>query len=261
MEDNGKLQAMQKLEAEWIDYKTTLGTIFRHISTDQEFNMMNGLSLSNETYLREGKKIYVNLYRYDQNDPLPAAIDWRKKGRVTSIKSQGQCGSCYAFSAAAALEGYYKKTKGKLIDFSPQNIMDCSRNYGNKGCNGGSVHASFDYARDYGVVKDLKYPYVHTEQPCKRGKNKGIATVKGYVLVPQGDELALKHAVAKEGPVPAAVHSSLPDFKFYKSGIYSSNSCGQVDHAILIVGYGTDRTLGEYWIVKNSWGTDWGEEG
>ncbi|VDP20794.1 unnamed protein product [Onchocerca flexuosa] len=193
--------------------------------------MMNGLSLSNETSLQGGKEI-VKLYKYDRNEKLPAAVDWRKKGLVTSIKDQGECGSCYAFTAAAALEGYYKKKKGKLIDLSPQNIIDCSRKYGNKGCEGGNMLSSFEYAKDYGIAEESKYPYVETEQPCKWQEKIGIVTVKGYVLVPQsdelalkhavaklgpGDELALKHAVAKHGPVAAAVHSLLPDFKNYKS--------------------------------------------
>ncbi|VDO56605.1 unnamed protein product [Onchocerca flexuosa] len=103
--------------------------------------MMNGLSLSNETYLQGGREYYEKeFYEYDPNEPLPDEIDWRERGFVTSVKDQGECGSCYALTAAAALEGYYKKKKGKLIDLSPQNIVDCSRKYGNKGCKGGKVH-------------------------------------------------------------------------------------------------------------------------
>ncbi|VDN00040.1 unnamed protein product, partial [Onchocerca ochengi] len=152
----------------------------------------------------------------------------------------GECGSCYAFAAAAVLESYYKKKRGVLIDLSPQNIVDCSRDYGNKGCDGGTVHGSFEYAKDHGIAQESKYPYVEIEQRCKWKKDIGIVTVNDYVIIPQGDELALKHAVAKLGPIAAAVHRSQPDFKLYKSGIYSSSNCGEPNHAVLIVGYGTD---------------------
>ncbi|VDO70540.1 unnamed protein product, partial [Onchocerca flexuosa] len=154
-------------------------------------------------------------------------------------------------TAAAALEGYYKKKKGKLIDLSPQNIIDCSRKYGNKGCEGGNILSSFEYAKEYGIAKESKYPYVQTEQPCKWQKKIGIVTVKDYAFIPQGDELALKHAVAKQGPIAAIVYSLLPDFKVYKSGIYSSPNCQEPDHAVLIVGYGTHPIAKDYWIVKN----------
>ncbi|OZC05640.1 hypothetical protein X798_07386, partial [Onchocerca flexuosa] len=132
----------RKYEKGLISYTNALN----HLAdlTDDEFNMMNGLNLSNETYL-QGREDFVDFYQYNRNEPLPDAIDWRERGFVTSIKAQakilqGECGSCYAFTAAAALEGYYKKTKGKLIDLSPQNIIDCSRKYGNKGCKGGTVY-------------------------------------------------------------------------------------------------------------------------
>ncbi|VDO40379.1 unnamed protein product [Onchocerca flexuosa] len=249
----------RKYEQGLISYTTALN----HLAdlTDEEFDMMNGLSLSNETYLQAKKQIYVKLYQYDRNERLPAAVDWRKKGLVTSVKTQGECGSCYAFTAAAALEGYYKKKKGKLIDLSPQNIVDCSRNYGNKGCTSGTVHASFDFAKEYGIAQESKYPYVETEQRCKWEKNIGIVTIEDYAVLAKGDELALKHAVAKHGPIATAIHSSLLSFKVYKSGIYSSSYCRRPNHAVLIVGYGTHRTSGDYWIVKNSWGTDWGDKG
>ncbi|VDM96643.1 unnamed protein product, partial [Onchocerca ochengi] len=159
----------------------------------------------------------------------------------------GKCGACYAFATAAVLESYYKKKSGILIDLSPQNIIDCSRNYGNKGCYGGTVSRSFEYAKHYGIAQQSKYPYVEIEQRCKWKKKIGIVTVNDYVMIPQGDELALKHAVAKLGPVAAAVHQSQPDFKLYKS--------------VLIVGYGTDPVAGDYWIVKNSKGTEWGDSG
>uniref|UniRef100_A0A8R1TS31 Cathepsin L-like n=1 Tax=Onchocerca volvulus TaxID=6282 RepID=A0A8R1TS31_ONCVO len=300
MEDNGKIQAMEKLETEWINYTTALGkhydaeenslrmAIFEsneliteetnrkyeqglisytnalnHLAdlTDEEFNMMNGLSFSNATYLQGRNQNFFKLYQYNRNQKLPGAVDWRRGGLVTSVKNQGECGSCYAFAAAAVLESYYKKKRGVLIDLSPQNIVDCSWDYGNMGCNGGTVSGSFDYAKDYGIAQESKYPYVHTVQQCKWRSNIGIVTVNDYVLIPQGDELALQNAVAKLGPVAVAIHATQPDFRFYKSGIYSSSNCGEPNHAVLVVGYGRHPIMGDYWIVKNRWGTDWGYSG
>nr|AAT07057.1 cathepsin L-like cysteine proteinase [Brugia malayi] len=299
MEDNGEQRAMEKLESEWKDYVTALGkhydqkeTNFRMAIfesnelmtekinkkyeqglvsyttalndladlTDEEFMVMNGLRLPNQTDLR-GKRQANRFYRYDPRERLPDLVDWRTKGAVTPVRNQGECGSCYAFATAAALEAYHKQMTGRLLDLSPQNIVDCTWDLGNKGCNGGYMPTAFQYASRYGIAMESRYPYVGTEQRCRWQQNIAVVTDNGFNEIQPGDELALKHAVAKRGPVVVGISGSKRSFRFYKDGVYSEGNCGRPDHAVLVVGYGTDRSYGDYWIVKNSWGTDWGKDG
>ncbi|CAG9531391.1 unnamed protein product [Cercopithifilaria johnstoni] len=243
-----------------VSYKTALNDLSD--LTESEFLMMNGFRLSNVTGKRRTRKA-SGFYKYNETEKLPISVDWRKKGSVTPIRAQGECGSCYAFSAIGALEAYHKKKTGKLIDLSPQNIIDCTRVYGNRGCSGGYPISVFRYAKRFRIAAESKYPYVFgAGKNCKWGKKKAVATtVKGFFVIESGDELALKHAIAKHGPVTAGISGSQSGFKLYKSGIYADKNCGRSSHAVLIVGYGSHKTLGDYWIIKNSWGTNWGING
>eukprot|EP00108_Taenia_solium_P005085 TsM_000968800 transcript=TsM_000968800 gene=TsM_000968800 len=194
---------------------------------------------------------------------IPNYIDWRKKGLVTPIKDQGQCGSCWAFSATGALEGQYKKKKGKLISFSEQQLVDCSWVQGNGGCNGGYMDYAFQYWMNDGAESERDYPYTAKDGSCKFNRSKAIAKVAKFVKVQKKSEKQLEISVAKMGPVSVGIDASSQGFMFYKDGIFEDPTCSEdeLDHGVLVVGYDADKTRRKYWIVKNSWGEQWGQKG
>ncbi|XDV40401.1 hypothetical protein PO909_009493 [Leuciscus waleckii] len=198
----------------------------------------------------------------DTMEKLPKSIDYRKLGYVTSVKNQGSCGSCWAFSSVGALEGQLKKTKGQLVDLSPQNLVDCVTD--NDGCGGGYMTNAFRYVADnQGIDSEEGYPYVGTDQQCAYNSSARAASCKGYKEIPQGNERALTAAVAKVGPVAVGIDAMQSTFLYYKSGVYYDPNCNKddVNHAVLAVGYGVTPKGKKYWIVKNSWGEDWGKKG
>nr|CAH7747554.1 unnamed protein product [Callosobruchus chinensis] len=193
---------------------------------------------------------------------VPEAIDWRCKGAVTAVKDQGMCGSCWAFSAVGALEGQHYKSNGSLLDLSVQDLVDCAGgSYGNMGCSGGLMNYAYDYVKDRGVLTENEYPYKGMEDTCKQKIN-GFK-IKSYVNVTIQDEKALAHAVATIGPISCAMDASY--LSTYSHGIIDSScGCGSdrffLNHGVLVVGYGEEKGV-EYWLVKNSWGTAWGDKG
>jgi len=196
---------------------------------------------------------------------LPNSIDWVSKGAVTPVKDQGRCGSCWAFSTTGSLEGAYQIATGKLVPLSEEDLVQCDRGGIDNGCQGGLMDNAFEWVEENGIATEATYPYTSgngVSGDCDSAKSKPAVTLTGYTDVPKGDEEALRAAVAKQ-PVSIAIEADRTAFQFYKSGVLDSAACGtHLDHGVLIVGFGTDSSLGkDYWKVKNSWGASWGEDG
>ncbi|KAH8410753.1 hypothetical protein KR222_004672, partial [Zaprionus bogoriensis] len=189
---------------------------------------------------------------------IPSSIDWRAKGAVTPVKNQGNCGSCWAFSSIGTLEGRHFLATQQLVALSEQNLVDCSTENG--GCDGGWPATALQFIKNNGGVDtEASYPYEAVQGVCRFNPSNVGATVSNVVWV-AGNEAALKVAVAEKGPISVAIDSSL--LQHYSSGVFNEPSCSsEVDHGVLVVGYGSDAVGGDYWIVKNSWGTSWGEDG
>ncbi|XP_061122787.1 cathepsin K-like [Syngnathus typhle] len=193
---------------------------------------------------------------------VPSSVDWRKHGLVTEVKTQGHCGSCWAFSAVGALEGQLKKRTGKLMSLSPQNLVDCSMDFGNHGCHGGFMTNAFHYVKkNGGIDSDWAYPYTAKRGECMYKPQDRAANCSGYSFVPKGDENALKVALSNVGPISVAIDASHSHFHFYRHGVYEDHACSHnVNHGVLAVGYGTEKGR-DYWLIKNSWGVKFGDQG
>jgi len=201
------------------------------------------------------------MYEPNFNLTAPSEIDWRTRGYVTPVKDQGQCGSCWAFSSTGALEGQHMREYGELIPLSEQNLVDCVTF--NAGCHGGWMDNSFIYVmRNGGLDTEQSYPYEAKDGRCRYNVNTVGTKEYGLRDLPWGREDYLKQAVAYEGPISVGIDATHASFMSYKSGVYFEPSCSNIttDHAVLVVGYGTDDGM-DYWLVKNSWTVNWGEEG
>jgi len=190
-------------------------------------------------------------------------VDWRKAGAVGPVKNQANCGSCWAFSATASVEGAWKISGKALENLSEQQLVDCSTSFGNHGCNGGWMDYAFAYLLDSkvgGQMRTSNYPYTAVDGSCKFKSSDVVAKLKGYKDVGKNDCAdLLKFATAQPTSVAIAANAIMS----YKSGVFSNAGCGTgLNHGVTLVGYGKDQASGkDYYLVRNSWGAGWGEEG
>lgn len=210
---------------------------------------------------------------------LPSRWDWREKGVIGEVKSQGHCGSCWTFSATGCLEAHaaIKYDSWHAPRLSEQQLVDCAQAFDNHGCAGGLPSHAFEYVRAAGGLStEFHYPYFAKDGKCSFNASAaspfepasagiGAQVPGGSVNLTVGDEQSLKYFLATHGPVSVAFQVA-SDFRHYSNGVYSSTVCKNgpqdVNHAVLAVGYGTDPASGKaYWLIKNSWDYSWGDEG
>jgi len=230
---------------------------FGDLSLAEFTAMYNGYR--NDTHSLRKRNYYVP----DTNQVLADDVDWRKQGAVTPVKNQGQCGSCWSFSATGGIEGAHFLATRELVSLSEQNLVDCSVPEGNHGCQGGWMDQAFQYViKNGGIDTEDSYRYTATgPNACHYNPSNRGATISGFQDVPSGSESGLQQA-SQGRPVSVAIDASHSSFQLYKSGVYYEPACNpkNLDHGVLVVGYGSSSD-GDYWIVKNSWGSSWGMQG
>ena len=275
----GKQYTAESLSSRFAIFKSNLELIEEHNSQPGQTSQMGVNEFADMTSAEVAAKMtgYRRVNRV-RSAVMPSAslstsfaeeLDWNVKGAVTAIKNQGMCGSCWSFSATGAIEGAVFLKSGNLTSLSEQQLMDCSTKEGDQSCEGGLMDYAFQFVMDNsGICSEADYPYKAVDEKCK--KCTPVSTITGFADVwmdekHPGNETALMAAV-QLGPVSVAIEADQPVFQLYTSGVISSSSCGgkkedDLDHGVLVTGYGTDSTGVDYWIVKNSWGPKWGEKG
>jgi cathepsin L len=198
-------------------------------------------------------------------DP-PLEHDWEQKGAVTPVKNQGSCGSCWAFSAVAAMESAHFLKTGQLVEFSEQELVSCEMDM--YGCQGGLMDGAFDWARlNGGLCTEASYPYTSgttsARGVCGASTCAAVegSAPSGFVDVPH-NEASLLQALFEHGPLSVAIEADETGFQFYHKGVLTAHCGSKLDHGVLLVGYGVDpETRQAFWRIKNSWGAGWGENG
>jgi len=261
-----------EFRSRYANFKTIMDFVDQHNKLGKSYTV--GINQFSDLTGTEFAQYYLGLNMPSQipaaksltspNPSLPSSFDWRTKGAVTPIKDQGQCGSCWAFSTTGSVEGCHFLATNNLVSISEQNLVDCSGAQGNMGCDGGLMTSAMDYIiANGGIDTEVSYPYTAQDGTCHYSAGNSGATLKSYVNVNSGDENDLQTKVYT-GPTSVAIDASHVSFQTYRTGVYDEAQCSssQLDHGVLAIGWGTDSTSGkDYWIVKNSWGTGWGQSG
>merc|ERR1712165_198373 len=229
--------------------------------TDSEIHMLRGLLHDPQESNNGG---LAQEYTQAELDAAPDTLDWRLYGAVTPVKDQSVCGSCWSFGTVGTLEGTLFLQTGNLVRLSQQALVDCSWGFGNNGCDGGEDFRAYQWMLAHGGIptEDSYGPCLGQDGYCRADKATVGLKIKGWVNVTSGSTEALKVAIASRGPVSVAIDAGHKSLSFYSHGVYYEPECSStdLDHAVLAVGYGT---IGgeDYWLVKNSWSTYWGNDG
>jgi len=267
IKDNGKHYSQAEFAGKFRTFKSNMDFIASwNANADNHrvgINKFADLTVAEFSAMYLGTRATVTPGPYvPSSSANPTSVDWRTKGAVTPIKDQGQCGSCWAFSAVASTEGAHFLAKGKLVSLSEQNLVDCSGSEGNQGCNGGLMTQAFDYIKsNNGIDTEASYPYKAQDGTCHFSVANVGSTLTSYSNVASGNENALATSIVA-GPTSVAIDASHSSFQLYTSGIYYEPACSSsaLDHGVTAVGYGVTGSK-DFYIVKNSWGTSWGMSG
>jgi cathepsin L len=272
---NKKYETLEETENRFQIFRSNLRNIILHnLDLTQNFTM--GVNQFTDLTPQEFKEQFVGSLRTKVGSygcksfssgasGVPSSIDWRQKGVVNPVRDQGQCGSCWAFATTANAESVWAISFGELFDLSEEFLVDCATGIGyfNMGCNGGQPDSAFKYMINNGQCSEASYPYeagtTKTAGSCQKCSIEPVQFSGCYDVAPK-DQVSLMAAVSKQ-PVVIAIEADTRYFQSYSSGILDSATCGTtLDHAVEIVGYGTENGV-DYWNVRNSWGSSWGENG
>lgn len=271
--DYAESEKLARFENFAVNYAQILAENAKGLSYKLDLNVFADLTLEEFTSTRLGLQAREHIWdglpllgtHERGSQDLPETMDWHASGALGPVKDQGSCGSCWAFSAIGALEGAWVIATGNRTVLSEQQLVDCSVAQRNHGCQGGLPEGAFWYAQGHALCTSESYPYLASDGVCRergQGCKVGIpqGAVAGYRDVARDDPDALMEAVM-HGPVSVAIEADRQVFQLYSSGVLSSPQCGmQVNHAVLVAGYGTEGNL-RYWLVRNSWSPRWGEQG
>ena len=276
-----KYESINEFLARYEVFRKNVMKIFKEENSQLEYNI--GITKFSDLTQQEFAKTYLTLnydamavanfdpYIVKVSNAAPSAYDWRNYGRVSAVKDQGSCGSCWAFATVANLEGLYAAKKGTIKTFSEQMLVDCDTT--DSGCNGGLMEYAFTWLKQNGgIMYESDYTYKGTKGTCKSSSSKyADFKVTGYKKLGSSystwscvDEDEVKEFLYTTGPLAIALNAD--PLQTYTSGILdlTSTKCSSsgINHAVTLVGYGTDSSSSKnYWIVKNSWGKSWGESG
>ena len=243
--------------------------------TPEEFKAQLGLVPLEQKHVRAVRDAHRKHPEYPSEvlNSLPDNFDWREKGAVTGVKNQGACGSCWSFSTTGAVEGANFIKNGKLTSLSEQQLVDCDHTCDptgqacDAGCNGGLPANAMKYIETTGYLDtEESYPYEGFGGQCKADKGNAGAGVANFTIV-SSDEAQMQAALVNSGPLSIGINAAW--MQTYTRGVSCPFLCNRqgLDHGVLIVGYGKEgfslTRLHEmpYWVIKNSWGPMWGEEG
>lgn len=253
--------------------------------TEEELRMLRGWRRAGSAEGQEGVTALL-AERADRHGPPNATVDWTHLDAFSRVANQGACGSCWAVSAATVMSAHHEIHMKQILNFSPQQLVDCVQNPkkcgGSGGCDGATVELAFDYALRSGLSDTLQVPYTARDQSCAsaeliashgHGHSHNKQTVladdktwggaafglQGYSKLPENSAGPLMQALM-DGPVSISVAASA--WGMYSHGIFDScEKDAEIDHAVVMVGYGKDNQGNNYWNVQNSWGGHWGERG